>query len=173
MHISDITCWPPHLRLFINFLQTFGKIPNYLHRQQLQAETSQKETDTNQFKPKGHYITGPERQALLKVTTYFPAIFNVSGGDYTHILYQQNKTGMTECVNWLGLIILTTYVLFVWTCLGYCTLVVVSQMKKHFVCYNTCSVYKPCAACLGSQVNATKKVLHNTLLSNCKVDVYG
>jgi hypothetical protein len=99
--------------VFINFLQTFGKIPNYLHRQQLQAETSQKETETNQFKPKGHYITGPEREALLKVTTYFPPFFNVSGGDYTHILYQENKTGMTECVNWLGLIILTTYVLFV------------------------------------------------------------
>lgn len=99
--------------MFINFLQTFGKIPNYLHRQQLQAEASQKETETIQFKPKGHYITGPEREALLKVTTYFSAIFNVSGANYTHILYQQNMTCMTECVNWLGLIILTTYVLFV------------------------------------------------------------
>lgn len=98
--------------MFINFLQTFGKIPNYLHRQQLQAEASQKETETNQFKPKGHYITGPEREALLKVTTYFSAIFDVNGDDYTHILCQQNKTGMTERVNWLGLIILTTYVFF-------------------------------------------------------------
>jgi hypothetical protein len=40
---------------------------------------------------------------------------------------------MTEHVNWLGLIILTIYVLFVWTCLGYCTLVLLSQMKIHFV----------------------------------------
>ena len=99
--------------MFINFLQTFGKVPNYLHHQQLQAEASQKETETNQFKPKGHYITGPEREALLKVTTYFSAIFNVSRGVYTHILHQQNKTGITECANWLGLIILTTYASFV------------------------------------------------------------
>jgi len=36
------------------------------------------------------------------------------GGQVTQVLlYQQNKTGMTESVNWLGLIILTTYVLFV------------------------------------------------------------
>jgi len=77
--------------VYINFLQTFGKIPNYLHHQQLQSEASQKETETNQFKPKGHYITGPEREALLKVTTYFSAIFNVSGDDYSHILYIPTK----------------------------------------------------------------------------------
>lgn len=77
--------------MYINFLQTFGKIPNYLHHQQLQSEASQKETETNQFKPKGHYITGPEREALLKVTTYFSAIFNVSGDDYSHILYIPTK----------------------------------------------------------------------------------
>jgi hypothetical protein len=50
---------------------------------------------------------------------------------------------MTECVNWLGLIILTTYVLFVWTCLGYFTLVVVSQMKKHFLDFKL----SPCFIC--------------------------
>lgn len=83
-----------------------------------------------------------------------------------------NKIGMTECVNWLGLI-LTTYVSFVSTCTGYCTLVVVSQMIIHFVCYNKYSVYKQRAARLGSQVNATIKVLHNKLLTKCKVDVCG
>jgi hypothetical protein len=108
--------------VFINFLQTFGKIPNYLHRQQLQAEASQKETETNQFKSKGHYITGPEREAILKVTTYFSAIFYVREADYTRTLYQQNKISMTECVNWLeGLITILNYfnILFVVTCLGY------------------------------------------------------
>jgi hypothetical protein len=77
--------------MFVHLLQTFGKIPNYLHRQQLQAEASQKKTETNQSKPKGHYITRPEREALLKVTTYFYTIFNATGADYRHILYQQKQ----------------------------------------------------------------------------------
>lgn len=48
--------------------KTFGKIPNYLHQRQLQADTpeKEKETEKNQFKLKGRYITQPERQALLQ-----------------------------------------------------------------------------------------------------------
>ena len=87
--------------MFINFLQTFGKIPNYLQGQQLQEEASQKETETNQFKSKGHYITGPEREALLKVKTYFSAIFNVSGADYTHKWFVPKVTVLIFlCTNW-------------------------------------------------------------------------
>jgi hypothetical protein len=108
--------------VFINSLQTFGKIPNYLHHQQLQAEAPQKEIETNQFKPKGHYITGSEREALLKVTSHVSAIFNVRGANYTHILYQQKQDWQDRMCK----LVRRTYhhlnyfnVLFVVTCLGY------------------------------------------------------
>jgi hypothetical protein len=70
--------------MFINSLQTFGKIPNYLHHCQLQADApeKEKETEKKQFKVEGRYITEPERKALLQVTTYFSTIFQCRGGEY-------------------------------------------------------------------------------------------
>jgi hypothetical protein len=63
--------------MFINLLQTFGRIPNYLHHCQFQEEAPDKETYTevNLFKPKGRYIKEPERNALLKVIIYSYNIF--------------------------------------------------------------------------------------------------
>jgi hypothetical protein len=57
----------------INSLQTFGKIPNYLHHCQLQADAPETETETEkkQFKVEGRYITEPERKALLQVIIIF------------------------------------------------------------------------------------------------------
>jgi hypothetical protein len=63
--------------MFINLIQTFGRITNYLHHCQLQKEAPDKETYTEVsfFEPNGHYITEPERNALLQVITYFCIIF--------------------------------------------------------------------------------------------------
>ena len=100
------------------------------------------------------------------MTTYFSAIFNVSGSDYTHILYQQKQ----DLYDILCKLVRTYYFnnsCFI--CLHMFGLLYLSQMKIHFIC---CSVYNPHAAPLGSQVNATITVLHNKLLLiNCKVDV--
>jgi hypothetical protein len=58
--------------MFINSLQAYGKIPNYLHHCQIQADApeKEKETEKNQFKVEGRYITERERNALLQVITY-------------------------------------------------------------------------------------------------------
>jgi hypothetical protein len=63
--------------MFINLLQTFGKVPNYLQHCQLQAEAppQEKETEKSQFRLEGRYITEPERKTLLQVITYSSATF--------------------------------------------------------------------------------------------------
>jgi hypothetical protein len=77
----------------INSLQTYGKVPNYLHHWQLQAEVSKKEvqTEINQFQPQGRYITEPERKTLLEVISYLYAICECQNRLYAHI----TQTGKT------------------------------------------------------------------------------
>jgi hypothetical protein len=83
-----------------NSLQTFGKIPSYLHRRQLQLEAEKKEriqAETKQPKPEGRYVTDSERKALLQVSTYLYAIC-VCQKNRLYNMQNRCNTSIIKCI---------------------------------------------------------------------------